>query len=318
MDIDNLYLFTGSEEPVIKTKINRLVDELKKTSSEVIKYDLEIINLRKVISDAITIPFLTEQKILILRNPKMLASTVLSPDVKEFISYLKKSNPTTIIIIDATGIDIKNDNPLYQVLMKQAVINDVKKLEDIELGGIIIRKLSINGVSIKDDALRLLLTYLNHNLVRTEQEIDKLSSYAGNGGTITIDDIKLLINKDLDDDIFSLARAVMTKNRQKVLEIYHELSLQTNDTLGLLGMLSKTFTELLIASKLLLCGYSNQDIATICNINKGRAYYLVQDAKNFNDTELSTYIKALADLDYKIKTGIINKYVGLELLLLKL
>lgn len=318
MDIDNLYLFTGSEEPVIKTKINRLVDELKKTSSEVIKYDLEIINLRKVISDAITIPFLTEQKILILRNPKMLASTVLSPDVKEFISYLKKSNPTTIIIIDATGIDIKNDNPLYQVLMKQAVINDVKKLEDIELGGIIIRKLSINGVSIKDDALRLLLTYLNHNLVRTEQEIDKLSSYAGNGGTITIDDIKLLINKDLDDDIFSLARAVMTKNRQKVLEIYHELSLQTNDTLGLLGMLSKTFTELLIASKLLLCGYSNQDIATICNINKGRAYYLVQDAKNFNDTELSTYIKALADLDFKIKTGIINKYVGLELLLLKL
>lgn len=318
MDIDNLYLFTGSEEPVIKTKINRLVDELKKTSSEVIKYDLEIINLRKVISDAITIPFLTEQKILILRNPKMLASTVLSPDVKEFISYLKKSNPTTIIIIDATGIDIKSDNPLYQVLMKQAVINDVKKLEDIELGGIIIRKLSINGVTIKDDALRLLLTYLNHNLVRTEQEIDKLSSYAGNGGTITIDDIKLLINKDLDDDIFSLARAVMTKNRQKVLEIYHELSLQTNDTLGLLGMLSKTFTELLIASKLLLCGYSNQDIATICNINKGRAYYLVQDAKNFNDTELSTYIKALADLDYKIKTGIINKYVGLELLLLKL
>lgn len=318
MDIDNLYLFTGSEEPVIKTKINRLVDELKKTSSEVIKYDLEIINLRKVISDAITIPFLTEQKILILRNPKMLASTILTPDVKEFISYLKKSNPTTIIIIDATGIDIKSDSPLYQVLMKQAVINDVKRLEDIELGGIIIRKLSINGVTIKDDALRLLLTYLNHNLVRTEQEIDKLSSYAGNGGTITIDDVKLLVNKDLDDDIFSLARAVMTKNRQKVLEIYHELSLQTNDTLGLLGMLSKTFTELLIASKLLLCGYSNQDIATICNINKGRAYYLVQDAKNFNDTELSTYIKALADLDYKIKTGIINKYVGLELLLLKL
>lgn len=318
MDIDNLYLFTGSEEPVIKTKINRLVDELKKTSSEVTKYDLEIINLRKVISDAITIPFLTEQKIFILRNPKLLASSTETPEMKEFINYLKKSNPTTIIIIDATGIDIKSDNPLYRVLMKQAVINDVKRLEDIELSGIVIRKLSINDVTIKDDALRLLLTYLNHNLVRTEHEIEKLSSYAGNGGTITIDDVKLLVSKDLDDDIFSLARAVMSKNRQKVLEIYHELSLQTNDTLGLLGMLSKAFTELLIASKLLLAGYSNQDIATTCNINKGRAYYLVQDAKNFNETELSNYITALADLDYKIKTGSINKYVGLELLLLKL
>lgn len=318
MDIDNLYLFTGSEEPVIKTKINRLVDELKKVNSEVIKYDLEVVNIRKIISDAITIPFLAEQKILILRNPKILFGTTETPEIKEFVNYLKKSSPTTILIIDATGIDIKDDSPVYKVLMKLAVINDVKKLEDIELGGIIIRKLSISGVTIKDDALRLLLTYLNHNLIRTEQEIEKLSLYAGNGGTITIDDVKLLVNKDLDDDIFSLARAVMTKDRKKVLEIYHELSLQTNDTLGLLGMLSKAFTELLIASKLILAGYSNQDIATICNMNKGRAYYLVQDAKSFKMDELSNYITALAELDYKIKTGLINKNFGMELLLLKL
>lgn len=318
MDTDNLYLFTGSEEPVIRTKINRLVDELKKINSEIIKYDLEITSLRKIISDAMTIPFLAEQKIFILRNPRMLTGTVETPDIKEFINYLKKSNPTTIIIIDATGIDIKEDNPVYKVLMKLAVINDVKRLEDIELGGIIIRKLSINGVTIKDDALRLLLTYLNHNLVRTEQEIDKLSLYAGNGGTITSDDVKLLVSKDLDDDIFSLARAVMTKDRKNVLEIYHELSLQTNDTLGLLGMLSRAFTELLIASKLIMAGYSNQDIAVICNMNKGRAYYLVQNAKSFKIDELSNYINALAELDYKIKTGLINKNVGMELLLLKL
>ncbi len=318
MDIDNLYLFTGSEEPVIRTKINRLVNDLKKINSEVIKFDLDLINLRKVIASAITIPFLADQKIFILRNPKMLFSINETPEIKEFINYLKNPNPTTIIIIDATGIDIKNDSPVYKVLMKLAIINDVKRLEDIELGGIIIRKLSINGVSIKDDALRLLLTYLNHNLVRTEEEIVKLSLYAGTGGTITVNDVKLLVNKDLDDDIFSLARAVMTKNRKKILEIFHELSLQTNDTLGLLGMLSKAFTELLIASKLIMAGYSNQDIATICNINKGRAYYLVQDAKGFNQDELSSYIKALADLDYKIKTGLIAKNVGMELLLLKL
>lgn len=318
MDIDNLYLFTGSEEPVIRTKINRLVDELKTVNSEITKYDLDVTNLRKVIVDAITIPFLADQKILILRNPKMLAANNETPEIKEFISYLKKPNPTSIIIIDATGVEIKNDNPLYKVLMKLAIINDVKRLEDIELGGIIIRKLSINGVTIKDDALRLLLTYLNHNLVRTEHEIVKLSLYAGPNGTITVDDVKLLVSKDLDDDIFSLARAVMTKDRKKILEIFHELSLQTNDTLGLLGMLSKAFTELLIASKLIMAGYSTQDIAVTCNINKGRAYYLVQDAKSFNLNELSSYIKALAELDCKIKTGQIAKNVGMELLLLKI
>ena len=98
----------------------------------------------------------------------------------------------------------------------------------------------------------------------------------------------------------------------------NELSLNTNDTLGILGMISKAFIELLITSKLLLAGYNNHDIATLCNISKGRAYYLIKDAKNFKIEELNRYIENLAELDYKIKTGQIPKNVGFELLLLKI
>ena len=318
MELDTLYLFTGTEEPVIKTRIKRLVDELSKTPSTVIKYDLDIVSLKKVVSDAVTIPFLDEQKIFILRNPKFLTTAQETADIKEFNQYLLKPNPTSIIIIDATSININNESIIYKTLMKTASIIDVKRLEDIELGGIIIRKLSLNGVSIKDDALKLLLSYLNHNLVRTENEIEKLSLYAGNGGTISVDDVKLLVNKDLEDDIFNLAKAIVTKNRANILSIYNELSLNTNDTLGILGMISKAFIELLITSKLLRAGYNNQDIATICNISKGRAYYLIKDAKNFQIEDLQRYIDNLAELDYKIKTGQISKNIGLELLLLKL
>lgn len=318
MELDTLYLFTGSEEPVIKTRINRLIDDLNKTKSTITKYDLDLTPLKTIIGDAITIPFLAEQKIFILKNPKFLTSSTENNEVKEFNQYLLKPNPSTIIIIDATGIEINPEHSTYQTLKKVASIIDVKRLEDIELGGIIIRKLSMNNVTIKDDALKLLLSYLNHNLVRTEQEIEKLSLYVGKGGIVNIDDVNLLVSKDLDDDIFLLAKAIITKDRTKIMQIYNELSLNTNDTLGILGMISKAFIELLITSKLLLAGYSNQDIATLCNISKGRVYYLVKDAKSFKITELNKYIQSLAKLDYKIKTGQISKNVGLELLLLKI
>lgn len=318
MELDTLYLFTGTEEPVIKTRINRLIDDLSKIKSSVIKYDFDLVSMKEILMDAITVPFLTEQKIMILKNPKFLTGTSETQDIIEFNKYLLKSNPTTIMIIDATGIEINHEHSTYKTLMKVASIIDIKKLEDIELGGIIIRKLSLNNVTIRDDALKLLLQYLNHNLVRTEQEIEKLSLFVGKGGVVTVDDVKLLVNKDLDDDIFSLAKAIVTKDRTKIMSIYQELSLNTNDTLGIMGMISKAFIELLITSKLLIAGYSNQDIATLCNISKGRTYYLVQDAKNFKINELAKYINALADLDYKIKTGQIAKNVGLELLLLKI
>ena len=65
MEQDTLYLFTGSEEPVIRTRINRLIDELSKTPSDVIKYDMDLTSFKKVISEAVTIPFLQEQKIIV-------------------------------------------------------------------------------------------------------------------------------------------------------------------------------------------------------------------------------------------------------------
>lgn len=318
MEQDTLYLFTGSEEPVIRTRINRLIDELSKTPSDVIKYDMDLTSFKKVISEAVTIPFLQEQKILILRNPKFLQTANVTNDLKEFNNYLQKPNPTSIIIIDATNININPESIIYKTLIKKASIIDIKRLEDIEFGGMIVRKLSLNGVTIRDDALKLLLSYLNHDLIRADNEIEKLSLYAGAGGVITSADVELLVNKDLEDDIFNLAKAIVSKNRTTILKIYNELALNTNDTLGLLGMISKAFIELLITSKLLLAGFNNQDIATICNISKGRAYYLVKDAKAFKIEELNRYIENLAELDYKIKTGQISKNIGLELLLLKL
>ena len=318
MELDTLYLFTGSEEPVIRTRINRLIDELSKIPSTVIKYDIDLTSLKKIIADAVTIPFLEEQKIFVLKNPKFLTTATVTNEIKGFNSYLLNPNPTSIIIIDATNTNINPESLIYKTLLKKASVIDIKRLEDIELGGIIIRKLSLNGVSIRDDALKLLLEHLNHNLIRTENEIEKLSLYAGPGGVITTDDIMLLVNKDLDDDIFNLAKAIVTKDRSKIIRIYNELSLNTNDTLGILGMISKAFIELLITSKLLLAGYNNQDIATLCNISKGRAYYLIKDAKNFKIEELNRYIENLAELDYKIKTGQISKNVGFELLLLKI
>ena len=115
MEQDTLYLFTGSEEPVIRTRINRLIDELSKTPSDVIKYDMDLTSFKKVISEAVTIPFLQEQKILILRNPKFLQTANVTNDLKEFNNYLQKPNPTSIIIIDATNININPPAPAYKL-----------------------------------------------------------------------------------------------------------------------------------------------------------------------------------------------------------
>ena len=86
----------------------------------------------------------------------------------------------------------------------------------------------------------------------------------------------------------------------------------------IISLISNKFKELLSTYRLLKFGYSQSDIAKFYNISNGKAYYIVQEAKSFNLSDLEYYIDKLSELDYQIKSGKLDKTIGLELLLLKL
>jgi len=85
--------------------------------------------------------------------------------------------------------------------------------------------------------------------------------------------------------------------------------------MGIIAMIGRTFRDLLTTLKLLKSGYKQHDIAQFYNVSDGRAYYMVKDAKTFEETDLANYVKKMADLDYQIKSGQIDKNIGLERLL---
>ena len=83
-------------------------------------------------------------------------------------------------------------------------------------------------------------------------------------------------------------------------------------------MIANKFKELLSTYRLLKFGYSQSDIAKFYNVSTGKAYYLVQEAKSFQLSTLEYYVDKLAELDYKIKSGQLDKTVAIDLLLLQL
>lgn len=318
-DDDLIYLFTGTSEIFIKNRMNRIIQNFKDEETTIIKYDMDSATLSQVLEDAMTIPFLEDLKIIIVKNPKFLTKSADTNknDVKAFIKYLKKPNDTTILIIDATNIVIHQANDIYKVLRNVARIIDYPEPEEIEIKGWIVRSFDSNNIDIKDDALNLLLEYIGDDQPRLSQEIEKLTSYIGKGGTITLKDVKLLVPKNINNEIYNLIKAIINHDLNKTHQIYENLSSNTKDPLTIVSMISNKFKELLSTHKLLKFGYSQSDIAKFYNVSNGKAYYIVQEAKSFKLADLIYYIDKLAELDYLIKTGQIDKTTGLELLLLK-
>lgn len=319
-DEDLIYLFTGTSEIFIKNRMNRIIQSFNKYEYTIIKYDMETTSLSTVLSDAITVPFLEELKIIILKNPKFLTKSATSTkdEIKAMLKYLKNPCDSTLLIIDATNTVINQSNEIYKMLKNVARIIDYPDPEEIELKGWIVRSFDANGIDIKDDALTLLLEYIGDDQARLSQEIDKLSSYVGKGGTIRKEDIKLLVPKNINNEIYLLIKAIINHDLALTNQIYDNLITHTKDSLTLFSLISNKFKELLSTYRLLKYGYSQSDIAKFYNVSTGKAYYIVQEARAFKLSDLEFYIDKLAELDYQIKSGKLDKTIGLELLLLKL
>ncbi len=319
-DEDLIYLFTGTSEIFIKNRMNRIIQSFSKYEYTIIKYDMETTSLSTVLSDAITVPFLEELKIIILKNPKFLTKSATSTkdEIKAMLKYLKNPCDSTLLIIDATNTVINQSNEIYKMLKNVARIIDYPDPEEIELKGWIVRSFDANGIDIKDDALTLLLEYIGDDQARLSQEIDKLSSYVGKGGTIRKEDIKLLVPKNINNEIYLLIKAIINHDLALTNQIYDNLITHTKDSLTIFSLISNKFKELLSTYRLLKYGYSQSDIAKFYNVSTGKAYYIVQEARAFKLSDLEFYIDKLAELDYQIKSGKLDKTIGLELLLLKL
>ena len=316
---ENLYLFTGTAEIFIQNRISRIISSYDKQQVSVIKYDMEQTSFSRVLEDACTLPFLEDLKIIILRNPTFLTTKgEIANDAKNFIKYLKKPVDTSIIIINATNITPNPANEVFKALKNHAMIIDYSDSEEIEIKGWIARTCASRNIEIKDSAINLFLEYINSDQVRMVNELDKIMNYVGDSGLIDEQVVKLLVTKDLSKEIFNLIKAIIAKDLIKTNKIYQTLALQTKDIGGVIAMISNSFKDLLTTAKLLKAGYSQHDISRLYNVSSSRAYYIVKDAKNFRIEDLENYVIKMADLDFKIKSGKIDKNIGIELILLQL
>ncbi len=318
MSSNNLYLFTGTAEIFIQNRIQRIISSFDKRQISIIKYDMETTPIVRVLEDACTLPLLEDIKIIILRNPIFLETSESNADSKAFIKYLKNPNDETILIIDATNRKLNNSNEIYKTLKLTADIIDYSDTEEIEIKGWIRRTCQASGIEITDSAIDLFLEYINSDQVRMVNELEKMIDYSIDSKLIDENVVKLLVTKDLSKEIFNLINAIINQDVAKTNQIYQLLSSSTKDVSSIIGMISNSFKELLTTSKLLKSGYGQNDIARFYNISPGRAYYMIKDAKNFKTEILEQYVIKMADLDYKIKTGRIDKNIGIELLLLQL
>ena len=314
--MENIYLFKGKEELIIRNKIDAIVSTYKIPTFNKTIYDMETSLLIDAVNDCLTIPLMGKMKIVIIRNPHFLEkSSSVQPGVKSLINYLKKPNDECVLIIDATGIEVDEKSQLYLEIDKNGEISDTRNLSDIEMKGWLKSHFIIRNIKIYDDAVDLFFEYVGNNLVKGKQEVDKLINYLGDRKEVTIKDIENVITDYGETDIFALTNAINEKDKAIVYKKYHELIKNGYDQIQLMNLIYKMFKNLYVLKVLLESGVNKNDVANLMKISSGRLYYLMRDANKYKTKDIEKNLYNLSELDYRIKTGQIDKVTGMDLFL---
>jgi len=221
-----------------------------------------------------------------------------------------------LLIVHAPYSKLDERKSITKTLKSHSIVEECKPLKDQDLRSWIKRQLGKNDISIDTDALNELLKRVENNTEVLVNETQKLVLYAEGKGKVDIDTIKKVITKNVEDNVYEITNMLLENNRSKALEIYYDLVQHSEDPLRILGILVNKYREILHTKLLIKAGKDKADIASYFNATSGRAYYIMKNSRGVSTELVKKHLRTLEDMDYKIKTGQIDKKLGLELFIL--
>ncbi|WP_042354995.1 DNA polymerase III subunit delta [Bacillus rubiinfantis] len=324
-EIAPIYLIYGTEAFLINETKNILLKELlteEETDFNFAVYDLEETPIEMAIEDAETFPFFGERKLLFLHNPAFLTAEKSKDKVEHnlsrFEAYIQQPAPYTVMVIAAPYEKLDERKKITKELKRRAEIIEAKKLNERELTNWIKAQVRSRGFAIDEHACERLLALVGTNMFMIVSELDKICLYAAGQGNITVHLVEELVAKSLEQNIFTLIEKVVQRRLEDALRIYYDLLKQNEEPIKILALLAGQFRLIYQVKELSRKGYGQQQIASYLKTHPFRVKLALGQAGKFTDEELLRIMNLLAEADYQMKTGGMNKSLLIELFLFRL
>ena len=139
---------------------------------------------------------------------------------------------------------------------------------------------------------------------------------------IVREDITNLVVKKLGDSneiLFSLVKAIMSKEKKQALKLYNDLKAYQIDANSIIGLMA---SQMKLVSQIKVLKEKNLNVNQIQqNLNLKSSYQVKKLSEyiySYSYNDIKTFFNRLFDLDYSIKTGKVDSSNAIELLIINL
>lgn len=327
-EIDNIYLFYGEETYLIEDVLKRLKTKLVNPDFEQFNFvsigDRET-SYEKIIDACETLPFMAEKRLVYLNGLdifKKRSDLFSEMEEKRFAEYIAKIPESTVVVFYGNP-SIDGRKKIVKQIKKYGCAAEFTKLKEHELNRWIKSIFKALGKFIGAKELVLFknnLDYLgrnpSQNLLDVENEIKKLASFMGKETNLEKEHIDKVMGLNFHNDIFNLLDSIEKHNSSESIKRLNYILDDGEPILRVLTVLGNQ-TKNILSSKLLIEeGCSDREIASRLKIHPYVASKCALQSKRFTIERLRKLLNLFLDADIKIKSGMMDETLVLEMLVL--
>ena len=134
---------------------------------------------------------------------------------------------------------------------------------------------------------------------------------------ITLDIALKVVSYTINDNDFKLIDAITDKDLDLSLKLLKDYKLNKGEPVKLVAILGKEYHRMHVVTNLTNKGKYMKEICSLMSLQDWQVNKYKVKAYKYTLKELEDQILALSNLDYQIKVGLIDSFLGLELFIIK-
>lgn len=312
------YVLYGEEQYRLKKTLKTIISQYVQDEDDlnVITYDASQTSMDLILEDAMTIPFFSQYKVILVYHANFLSTNNdMNIDITILDDYIEQPMESTILIFIGEFIKLDTRKKIVKKIKDKWKVLEFKKLDEVGKKSFVQEQIKKRNIILDEDAYQELMQRLPLDMESIQRELEKLELY---DDTITKNAIIQLVTKPLEENVFSLVNAVVEKNISKSFYIWNDLCVINTDAIYLIALLAAQFRFLYEVKVLIQQGQTKEEIVTSLNAHPYRVKLAMQSVEYLTSDYLMEMLAKSADLDQKLKGGLIEKKLGFEMFLLEL
>jgi DNA polymerase-3 subunit delta len=297
------YLFYGPEEFRLEKVLDRIRNDFIPASArdfnQEIFYAGEKTNPAEIISRCQSLPFLTGNRLIIVRRTEKFSTG----ELETFLPYLEKPANTTCLIFIATKTDFRKS--FYKRIKEQGRAVNFTKLRESQVVPWIRGTAKELGLKIDGQASAYLHQIVGNNLRDLYAELEKLNLRYGEE-LVGVEQVKGLAIHSRVYTIFELMNKVSEKNCHESLAVLNRF-LEEEDKkdapLRILGMLNRQVRIIWQTKSILSKGGQISEVAKKLGLPDFSARDFARHAQGWSIEELERGVDLLYETDGLLKSG---------------